>query len=130
MMPHTRPLLRLGRLLEVAQVLEDRERAEGLVEAIEVEAGDELRLDELLAELEEMTTGANGGGGSGDGDDEEDAAEDEAVRAARDAEEIERRDRAWREAEATRARMPKVPSSRTGKGKGKATEKQVLLSGE
>ena len=86
--------------------------------------------DELLAELEEMTTGANGGGGSGDGDDEEDAAEDEAVRAARDAEEIERRDRAWREAEATRARMPKVPSSRTGKGKGKATEKQVLLAEE
>ena len=88
--------------------------------------------DELLAELEEMAAAGDGGGGSGDGDDEADAAEDEATRAARDAEEIERRDRAWREAEATRARMPKVPSSRgaNGKGKGKAVEKQVLLSGE
>lgn len=88
--------------------------------------------DELLAELEEMAAAGDGGGGSGDGDDEADAAEDEATRAARDAEEIERRDRAWRDAEATRARMPKVPSSRgaNGKGKGKAVEKQVLLAAE
>ena len=57
-----------------------------------------------------------------------DDAEDEAVRAARDGEEIERRDRAWREAEATRARMPKVPSSRAVKGR--AVEKQVLLAAE
>ena len=82
--------------------------------------------DELLAELEEMA--AEGGGNSGDGGDEAEDAEDEAVRAARDAEDIERRDRAWRDAEATRARMPKVPSSRAGKGKGKAVEKQVLLA--
>ena len=95
--------------------------------------------DELLAELEEMAAAGDGGGsGDGDGDDEADAAEDEATRAARDAEEIERRDRAWREAEATRARMPVVPSSRgangngkgKGKGKGKAVEKQVLLAAE
>ena len=86
--------------------------------------------DELLAELEEMA--AEGGGNSGDGGDEAEDAEDEAVRAARDAEDIERRDRAWRDAEATRARMPKVPSSRAanGKGKGKAVEKQVLLAVE
>lgn len=86
--------------------------------------------DELLAELEEMA--AEGGGNSGDGGDEADEAEDEAVRAARDAEDIERRDRAWRDAEATRARMPKVPSSRSGvgKGKAKAVEKQVLLAVE
>ena len=83
--------------------------------------------DELLAELEEMASGGGGGGNSGDGDAEDDA-EDEAVRAARDGEEIERRDRAWREAEATRARMPKVPSSRAGKGR--AVEKQVLLAAE
>ena len=83
--------------------------------------------DELLAELEEMASGGGGGGNSGDGD-AEDEAEDEAVRAARDGEEIERRDRAWREAEATRARMPKVPSSRAGKGR--AVEKQVLLAAE
>ena len=81
--------------------------------------------DELLAELEEMASGGGGGGNSGDGD-AEDEAEDEAVRAARDGEEIERRDRAWREAEATRARMPKVPSSRAVKGR--AVEKQVLLA--
>ena len=86
--------------------------------------------DELLAELEEMA--AEGGGNSGDGGDEAEDAEDEAVRAARDAEDIERRDRAWRDAEATRARMPKVPSSRgaNGKGKGRAVEKQVLLAVE
>ena len=89
--------------------------------------------DELLAELEEMA--AEGGGNSGDGGDEADeadAAGDEAARAARDAEEIERRDRAWREAEATRARMPKVPSSRAGKHRsnGKAVEKQELLAAE
>ena len=83
--------------------------------------------DELLAELEEMASGGGGGGNSGDGD-AEDEAEDEAVRAARDGEEIERRDRAWREAEATRARMPKVPSSRAVKGR--AVEKQVLLAAE
>ena len=49
-----------------------------------------------------------------------------------DAEEIERRDRAWRDAEATRARMPKVPSSRAGKHRsnGKAVEKQELLAAE
>jgi len=92
--------------------------------------------DELLAELEEMASTDAGageaGGNSGDGGDEADEAEDDAARAARDAEEIERRDRAWRDAEATRARMPKVPSSRgaNGKGKGKAVEKQVLLAGE
>ena len=58
--------------------------------------------------------------------------ERDAARAARDAEDIERRDRAWRDAEATRARMPKVPSSRgaNGKGKGRAVEKQVLLAVE
>ncbi len=89
--------------------------------------------DELLAELEEMA--AEGGGNSGDGGDEADeadAAGDEAARAARDAAEIERRDRAWREAEATRARMPKVPSSRAGKHRsnGKAVEKQELLAAE
>lgn len=84
--------------------------------------------DELLAELEEMASGGGGGGGNSGDADAEDDAEDEAVRAARDGEEIERRDRAWREAEATRARMPKVPSSRAGKGR--AVEKQVLLAAE